>query len=73
MMVNMVDNDTILFDSNRDADKKTDWKTESIINKDMFLEILSKVEGMNENNKIKLETKKILKLLETLEKTISES
>jgi len=55
---------TTLFDFNRDSDKKTDWKTESIINQDMFLEVLSKIEGANENSKIKLETKKLIEIVE---------
>lgn len=60
----MTDNNTTLFDFNRDSDKKTDWKIESIINQDMFLEVLSKIEGVNENSKIKLETKKLIEIVE---------
>lgn len=55
---------TTLFDFNRDSDKKTDWKTESIINQDMFLEVLSKIEVASENSKIKLETKKLIEIVE---------
>ncbi|GIV27509.1 MAG: hypothetical protein KatS3mg027_1323 [Bacteroidia bacterium] len=57
----MKDNNITLFGFDSDSDKKTDWKTEIIINQEMFLEILSKIEQLNENNKIKLEVQKIRK------------
>lgn len=60
----MTDNNTTLFDFNSDSDKKMDWRTESIINQDMFLEVLSKIEEANENSKIKLETKKLIEIVQ---------
>jgi DNA modification methylase len=60
----MTDNNTPLFSFNSGSDKKTNWRTESIINQDMFLEILFKIEEANENNKIKLETKKIIEIVQ---------
>ena len=60
----MTDNNAPLFSFNSGSDKKTNWRTESIINQDMFLEILSKIEEANENNKIKLETKKIIEIVQ---------
>lgn len=64
MGVYMTDNNTNLFSFNSGSNKKTDWRTESIINQDMFLEILSKIEEANENSKIKLETKKIIEIVQ---------
>jgi DNA modification methylase len=60
----MTDNNTTLFSFNSGSNKKMDWRTESIINQDMFLEILSKIEEANENSKIKLETKKIIEIVQ---------
>ena len=60
----MTDNNTTLLSLNSSSNKKTDWRTESIINQDMFLEILSKIEEANENSKIKLETKKIIEIVQ---------
>jgi len=60
----MTDNNAPLFSFNSGSDKKTNWRTESIINQDMFLEILSKIEEANENSKIKLETKKIIEIVQ---------
>ena len=60
----MTGNSTTLLSLNSSSNKKTDWRTESIINQDMFLEILSKIEEANENNKIKLETKKIIEIVQ---------
>ena len=60
----MTDNNTTLLSLNSGSNKKTDWRTESIINQDMFLEILSKIEEANENSKIKLETKKIIEIVQ---------
>jgi len=39
----MTDNKATLFDFTSDTDKKTDWRSESIINQDMFLEVLRKL------------------------------
>lgn len=63
MVVNMKNNDRTLFDFDSDSDKKTNWRTESIINQDKFLEILSKIEELNENNKIKFETLKVIEII----------
>jgi len=63
MAVNMKDNNITLFDFDRDSDKKTNWRTESIINQDMFVEVLSKIEELNENNKVKLEIQKIIEVI----------
>ena len=60
----MTGNSTTLLSLNSSSNKKTDWRTESIINQDMFLEILSKIEEVNENSKIKLETKKIIEIVQ---------
>jgi len=60
----MTGNNTTLLSLNSGSNKKTDWRTESIINQDMFLEILSKIEEANENSKIKLETKKIIEIVQ---------
>ena len=60
----MTGNSTTLLSLNSSSNKKTDWRTESIINQDMFLEILSKIEEANENSKIKLETKKIIEIVQ---------
>lgn len=60
----MTDNNTTLLSLNSGSNKKTDWRTESIINQDMFLEILSKIEEANENSRIKLETKKIIEIVQ---------
>ena len=60
----MTGNSTTLLSLNSSSNKKTDWRTESIINQDMFLEILSKIEEANENSKINLETKKIIEIVQ---------
>jgi DNA modification methylase len=59
----MKNNNITLFDFDSDFDKKINWRTESIINKDMFLEFLSKIEEKNENNKIKFEILKIIEII----------
>ena len=59
----MKNNNITLFDFDSDSDKKTDWKRDSIINQGMFLEILSKLEQLNENNKIKFEVQKIIEVI----------
>lgn len=60
----MVDNNITLFNFNSDTNIKTDWKKESIINQDMFLEVLSKTEKLDENNKIKFEIQKIIEIIQ---------
>ncbi len=60
----MKDDDITLFDFDIDSNKKTNWKTESIINQDMFLKALSKIEELNENNKVKFEIQKIIEIIE---------
>ena len=70
-MVNITDNNTKntkLFDFNCDSERKTNWRKESTIDQDMFLEILSTIEESNENSKIKLETKKLIKIFENHKK-----
>lgn len=52
-----------LFDFNSDSDEKTDWRTESIINQDRFLEVLTKIKQLQENNKIKIEIQKIIEVI----------
>ena len=59
----MKDNNITLFDFNSGSDEKIDWKKESIINQNMFLEVLSKIEELQENNKIKLEIHKIIEII----------
>ncbi len=60
----MKENDNITsLDFDSDSDKKTDWRTESIINRSMFIEVLSKIEELNENNKIKFEIQKIIEVI----------
>jgi hypothetical protein len=68
MVANMKDNNITLFDFNSGSDKKTDWKKESIINQDMFLEVLSKIEELQENNKVKLEIQKIIEIIKNPKK-----
>lgn len=64
MVFNMKDNDNItLFGFDSDSDKKTYFRTESIINQSMFIEVLSKIEELNENNKIKFEIRKIIEVI----------
>jgi DNA modification methylase len=63
MVANMKDNNITLFDFNSGSDEKIDWKKESIINQNMFLEVLSKIEELQENNKIKLEIHKIIEII----------
>jgi DNA modification methylase len=59
----MKDNNITLFDFNSGSDEKIDWKKEAIINQNMFLEVLSKIDELNENNKIKFEIQKIIEVL----------
>jgi DNA modification methylase len=40
---------------------------ESILNKEIFLEVLSKIEKLNENNEIKFEIEKIINIVKSLE------
>jgi 16S rRNA G966 N2-methylase RsmD len=63
MVVNMKDDTMTLFDFNSNSDKKTDWKKESIINQGMFLEVLSKIEDLNETNKVKFEIQEIIEVI----------
>lgn len=70
MVVNMKNNNTTFFDFDSNSDKKTNWKTESIINQDMFLEALSKIEELNENNKIKFEIQKVIEVIKNPKKII---
>ena len=63
MVANMKDNNITLFDFNSGSDEKIDWKKEAIINQNMFLEVLSKIEELQENNKIKLEIHKIIEII----------
>lgn len=60
----MTDNNTTSFSFNSGSNKKADQKTKFIINQEMFLNILSKIEGANENSKIKLETEKIIEIVQ---------
>src|SRR3989344_7533311 len=57
-------NNTKLFEFMGGSEEKTDWKKESIINQDMFIEILSKIEEVGDNNKIKLETNKVIEIIQ---------
>jgi len=59
----MKDNNITLFDFNSGSDEKIDWKKEAIINQNMFLEVLSKIEELQENNKIKFEIHKIIEII----------
>ncbi len=59
----MADKNKIQFVFGNDSDKKTNWRTESIINQDRFLEVLTKIEELNENNKIKFETIKVIEVI----------
>jgi DNA modification methylase len=63
MVANMKDNNITLFDFNSGSDEKIDWKKEAIINQNMFLEVLSKIEELQENNKIKFEIHKIIEII----------
>jgi hypothetical protein len=60
----MTDNNTTSFSFNGGSNKKADQKTKFIINQEMFLNILSKIEGANENSKIKLATEKIIEIVQ---------
>ncbi len=59
----MKNNNMILFDIESEFHCKTNWKTEVIINQEMFLGFLSKIEALNENNKIKLETLQVIEII----------
>jgi DNA modification methylase len=63
MVANMKDNNITLFDFNSGSDEKIDWKKEAIINQNIFLEVLSKIEELQENNKIKFEIHKIIEII----------
>lgn len=68
MAVNMKNNNQILFDFDSYSDENTNWRKEAIVNKDIFLKILSKIGELNENNRIKLETVKIIEIIKNLRK-----
>lgn len=57
-------NNTKLFEFMGSSEEKTDWKKESIINQDMFIETLSKIEEIEDNNKIKSETNKVIEIIQ---------
>ncbi len=59
----MKDNNITLFNFNSGFDEKIDWGKETIINQNMFLEFLSKIEDLQENNKIKFEIHKIIEII----------
>jgi DNA modification methylase len=61
-------NNITLFNFYDDFNGKTDFKKESILNQEVFLEVLSKIEKLNENNKIKFEIKKIIDIIKSSEK-----
>lgn len=42
---------------------RVDWRRETIINQDMFLEILAKIEEIEESAKLRLETNKIIEII----------
>jgi len=60
-------NNITLFNFYDDFNEKIDFKEESILNQEMFLEILSKIEKLNENKEIKFEIKKIIDIIKSLE------
>jgi len=71
MAVNVKDKKNItLFDFDNDTDKKNNRKTDTIINQVMFLDILSKIENLNENNKIKLEIQNVIEIIKNPRKDI---
>ena len=43
---------------------RVDWRKEAIINQDMFLEVLAKIEEINESIRLRLETKKIIDIIQ---------
>jgi SAM-dependent methyltransferase len=53
-----------LFNLDNYSDEETNWRTESIINKEKFLETLAKIERLNEKDKIKFEILKIIKIIQ---------
>ena len=70
MAVNMKNNNITLFDFDSNSDKKTNWKTESLLNQNMFLELLSKIEKFEEKNKINLEILKIIEIIKNTKKDV---
>lgn len=52
-----------LFDFNSDSDEKIDWKREIIINQNLFLDFLSKIQELKENNEIKSQIHKIIDII----------
>jgi len=62
----MTYNNQTLFDLNINFDDKTNHDNKTtvlIVNRGMFLEVLSKIENSNNNNKIKLETRKLIEII----------
>ncbi|MFQ3674950.1 MAG: DNA methyltransferase [Endomicrobiia bacterium] len=43
---------------------RVDWRKETIINQDMFLDVLSKIERINDSIKLKSETNKIIEIIQ---------
>jgi DNA modification methylase len=60
-------NNITLFNFYDDFNEKTDFKEESILNQEIFLEVLSKIEKLNENNEIKFEIEKIIDIIKSPE------
>lgn len=60
----MKDNNLSLFDFDSGQDEKTKWTTESIINRDMFLKVLSEIDDLDEINKIRFEIRKIIEAIQ---------
>jgi DNA modification methylase len=63
MVSNMKDNNITLFGFNNGSDEEIDWKKEIMINQNIFLEVLSKIEELQENDKIKFEIHKIIEII----------
>ncbi len=63
MAITVKNNNITLFNFDDNSDKKTNCRKELLINKDVFLEVLSKIEQLNENNEIKLEIQKIIDVI----------
>lgn len=57
-------NNTKLFEFMGSSEEKTDWKKEIIINQDMFIETISKIEEIDDNNRIKSEINKIIEIIQ---------
>ncbi len=57
-----------LFEFSDDSYKKFDNKIDLIINKKIFLEVLSNIETLHETSKIKLEVQKVLEIVKNIRK-----